>query len=62
MICRQSDDYVWVLPYLQAAVRAWWIIEYSGWFIEPVDVSTSKEGTCAFENLSHIDKHAYGLM
>lgn len=42
-ICRQSDDYVWVLPYLQAAVRAWWIIEYSGWFIEPVDVSTSKE-------------------
>ncbi|KAK7737793.1 hypothetical protein SLS53_006413 [Cytospora paraplurivora] len=42
-ICKQADDNPWVLPYLQAAVRAWWIIEYSGWFIEPTDASTSRE-------------------
>ncbi|KAK4143669.1 nucleoporin Nup186/Nup192/Nup205 [Dichotomopilus funicola] len=31
LICKQSDD-SWALPYLGAAVRAWWIVEHSGWY------------------------------
>ncbi|RYP41467.1 hypothetical protein DL767_000972 [Monosporascus sp. MG133] len=34
IICRQSDDDTRQLPYLNAAIRAWWIAEYSGWYVE----------------------------
>ncbi|KAL2200981.1 nucleoporin Nup186/Nup192/Nup205 [Corynascus similis CBS 632.67] len=33
VVCKQSDD-SWALPYLGAAVRAWWIAEYSGWYLD----------------------------
>ncbi|KAL1838365.1 hypothetical protein VTJ49DRAFT_2774 [Mycothermus thermophilus] len=33
-ICKPTDDDQWTLPYLGAAVRAWWIAEYSGWYID----------------------------
>jgi nuclear pore complex protein Nup205 len=33
-ICKPTDDDPWTLPYLGAAVRAWWIAEYSGWYID----------------------------
>ncbi|KAF7562704.1 hypothetical protein G7046_g1451 [Stylonectria norvegica] len=29
-----SDDTPWVLPYLQAAFRAWWLAEYSGFYLD----------------------------
>ncbi|KAI3399397.1 hypothetical protein diail_7124 [Diaporthe ilicicola] len=34
LICKQSDDDNWVMPYLHAAVQVWWIAEYSGWFTQ----------------------------
>ncbi|EAQ91321.1 hypothetical protein CHGG_03256 [Chaetomium globosum CBS 148.51] len=33
VVCKQTDD-SWALPYLGAAVRAWWIAEYSGWYLD----------------------------
>ena len=29
-----SDEATWHLPYLQAAVRAWWLAEYSGFYLD----------------------------
>ena len=34
MICKQSEDDTWAMPSLRAAVRAWWIAEYSGWYLD----------------------------
>lgn len=34
IICQQSDDDTRQLPFLHAAIRAWWIAEYSGWYME----------------------------
>jgi nuclear pore complex protein Nup205 len=34
MICMASEDNSWPLPYLQAAIRAWWLAEYSGFYVE----------------------------
>jgi nuclear pore complex protein Nup205 len=33
LVCKQADD-LWVLPFLGAAARAWWIAEYSGWYLD----------------------------
>lgn len=33
-ICSRSDDSTWLLPNLGAAVRAWWIAEYSGCYLD----------------------------
>jgi nuclear pore complex protein Nup205 len=33
----QSDQDPWSLTYLQAAFRAWWLAEYSGWYGENAD-------------------------
>jgi len=29
----------WALPYVQAAFRAWWLAEYSGWYVDINDGS-----------------------
>lgn len=34
LICKQSDDDYWAMAYLGATVRAWWIAEYSGWYLD----------------------------
>ncbi|KAK3375348.1 nucleoporin Nup186/Nup192/Nup205 [Podospora didyma] len=34
MVCRQDENDLWAIPNLGAAVRAWWIAEYSGWYME----------------------------
>ncbi|KAI0902476.1 nucleoporin Nup186/Nup192/Nup205 [Annulohypoxylon nitens] len=34
IVCQQSEDEVRNLPFLSAAVRAWWIAEYSGWYMD----------------------------
>ncbi|KAI1212421.1 nucleoporin Nup186/Nup192/Nup205 [Annulohypoxylon truncatum] len=34
IVCQQSEDEVRSLPFLSAAVRAWWIAEYSGWYMD----------------------------
>ncbi|KAI1437715.1 nucleoporin Nup186/Nup192/Nup205 [Xylaria sp. CBS 124048] len=34
LICRQSESTARPLPFLDAAVKAWWIAEYSGWYME----------------------------
>jgi len=33
-VCKQSDDDSWQIPFLHAAVVAWWVTEYSGWYVE----------------------------
>ncbi|KAJ2903660.1 nuclear pore complex subunit [Zalerion maritima] len=33
-LCKPSDNEPWTLTYLGAAVRAWWITEYGGWYGE----------------------------
>ncbi|KAK1756138.1 nucleoporin Nup186/Nup192/Nup205 [Echria macrotheca] len=38
IICNPSDDEAWTIPSLRAAVRAWWIAEYSGWFLDDAPV------------------------
>ncbi|WYZ40122.1 hypothetical protein EsH8_IV_000463 [Colletotrichum jinshuiense] len=34
LICPQADEHPWRLVYLQAAVKAWWLSEYSGWYLD----------------------------
>ncbi|KAI1457229.1 nucleoporin Nup186/Nup192/Nup205 [Annulohypoxylon moriforme] len=34
IVCQQSEDEVRSLPFLSAALRAWWIAEYSGWYMD----------------------------
>lgn len=34
LVCKQGDEDSWTLPYLGAAVRAWWIAEYNGWYLD----------------------------
>ncbi|KAJ4304115.1 hypothetical protein N0V88_001725 [Collariella sp. IMI 366227] len=34
VICKQADDGSWRLSYLRATVRAWWIAEYCGWYLD----------------------------
>ncbi|GAW24327.1 hypothetical protein ANO14919_139110 [Xylariales sp. No.14919] len=33
-ICQQSETTASTLPFLDAAIRSWWIAEYSGWYME----------------------------
>ncbi|KAK6594639.1 nuclear pore complex subunit [Botrytis cinerea] len=33
----KTDQNAWVLPYAHAAFRAWWLAEYSGWYVEHHD-------------------------
>ncbi|KAI1860218.1 hypothetical protein JX265_010142 [Neoarthrinium moseri] len=33
-VCRQSEDDPRYVPFFHAAVRAWWIAEYSGWYMD----------------------------
>ncbi|KAB8295891.1 hypothetical protein EYC80_008712 [Monilinia laxa] len=33
----KTDQNSWVLPYAHAAFRAWWLAEYSGWYVEHHD-------------------------
>ncbi|KAI5863075.1 nucleoporin Nup186/Nup192/Nup205 [Durotheca rogersii] len=34
LVYQQLDDDVRTLPFLNATIRAWWIAEYSGWYME----------------------------
>ena len=33
-LSKAQDNEPWLLPYLAAAVKGWWITEYSGWYLE----------------------------
>ncbi|KAM3083833.1 hypothetical protein ACMFMG_002057 [Clarireedia jacksonii] len=33
----KTDSTPWMLVYVHAAFRAWWLAEYSGWYVEPHD-------------------------
>jgi nuclear pore complex protein Nup205 len=37
LICK-ADENDWSLPFLGATVRAWWIAEYSGWYLDDPDL------------------------
>lgn len=36
-LLNSSDQQPWTLPYVHAAIRAWWIAEFAGWFGENYD-------------------------
>ncbi|UKZ82332.1 hypothetical protein TrVFT333_010118 [Trichoderma virens FT-333] len=40
-----SDDSTWPLPFLHATVRAWWLAEYSGWYLDDPPESAIPPGT-----------------
>lgn len=43
----KGEDETWVLPYLHAAVRAWWVVEFSGLFVDApdgVDTAADEKG------------------
>ena len=42
LVCKQDDDESWAIASLGAAVRAWWIAEYSGWYLD--DTTYDLEG------------------
>lgn len=44
VICKQADDDTWLLTYFHAAARAWWIIEYSGWYLDDVVPDSAIQG------------------
>lgn len=35
----QTDQNPWALSYIHAAFKAWWLAEYSGWYVELNDGS-----------------------
>lgn len=34
IVCQQSDDDSRIVPFFHASVRAWWLAEYSGWYMD----------------------------
>ncbi|KOS19770.1 Nucleoporin NUP192 [Escovopsis weberi] len=40
-----SDDSTWPLPYLHATVRAWWLAEYGGFYLDDPPTSAIPPGT-----------------
>lgn len=34
IICQQLETAAGTLPFLDAAIKCWWIAEYSGWYME----------------------------
>jgi nuclear pore complex protein Nup205 len=40
-ILGQKDQNPWPLIYVQAAIRSWWLAEYSSWYVEHYDGSLS---------------------
>ncbi|KAL7799979.1 nucleoporin Nup186/Nup192/Nup205 [Trichoderma ceciliae] len=40
-----ADDSTWPLPFLHATVRAWWLAEYSGWYLDDPPESAIPPGT-----------------
>ncbi|KAI6091177.1 nucleoporin Nup186/Nup192/Nup205 [Hypoxylon rubiginosum] len=34
IVCQHTDDDTRTLPFLNGAIKAWWIAEYSGWYME----------------------------
>ncbi|KAI0876068.1 nucleoporin Nup186/Nup192/Nup205 [Hypoxylon argillaceum] len=34
IVCQQSETTTGTLPFLDAAIKSWWIAEYSGWYME----------------------------
>ncbi|EPE10353.1 nuclear pore complex subunit [Ophiostoma piceae UAMH 11346] len=37
-VSKREDDGVWQIPSLRAALHAWWIAEYSGWYMDDLDI------------------------
>ena len=40
-ILSQSEQKPWTLTYVHAAIRAWWLAEFSGWHIDHHDASAN---------------------
>ncbi|KAK9772534.1 putative Nucleoporin Nup186/Nup192/Nup205 [Seiridium cardinale] len=34
IVCKQSDEDTRFVPFFHAAVKAWWLAEYSGWYVD----------------------------
>lgn len=40
-----TDERPWALPHFQAAVRAWWLAQYSGFYLEEPPEAAIPPGT-----------------
>lgn len=49
-----ADDSTWPLPFLHATVRAWWLAEYSGWYLDDPPESAIPPGTDLDEGMSFL--------
>ncbi|KJR80819.1 nuclear pore complex protein Nup205 [Sporothrix schenckii 1099-18] len=38
VVSKREDDGVWQIPSLRAAIIAWWVAEYSGWYMDDLDI------------------------
>lgn len=38
IVSKREDDGVWQISSLRAAIYAWWIAEYSGWYMDDMDI------------------------
>ncbi|KAI0435098.1 nucleoporin Nup186/Nup192/Nup205 [Xylaria sp. FL1042] len=43
IVCQQSEGATGALPFLDAAIKCWWIAEYSGWYMEDAAGSVLKD-------------------
>lgn len=50
-----ADEPSWALPYFQAAVRAWWLAEYSGFYLEDPPPGSIPPGTNLDEGVYLLD-------
>lgn len=57
-----SDDSTWPLPSLQAAFRAWWLAEYSGFYVDdPPEAIIPSEADLEEENRTRYSKFSEAL-
>ena len=52
-ICQSPDEAAWPLLYLHALVRAWWLAEYSGFYLDG-DPDAAAEGVDADEGICEL--------
>ncbi len=34
IVCKPFDSDIWLMQFLHAAIVAWWIAEYTGWYVD----------------------------
>ncbi len=43
IVCKPFDSEIWVMQFLHAAIVAWWIAEYTGWYVDELAGASVEE-------------------